>query len=499
MISMSESHEELNDLMRVRREKMNSLREKGMDPFGKRFDRSHQSEDLIEEYGEQEKEAIEEQNISVTLAGRIMTKRGKGKAGFAHIQDLKGQIQIYVRQDAVGEESYEIFNSADLGDLVGVTGTLFKTKVGELSIKVEAFELLTKSLRPLPEKFHGLKDVEQRYRQRYLDLIMSQESKKTFITRSRIIQSMRRYLDSQGYLEVETPMMHSIAGGASARPFITHHNALDMELYMRIAIELHLKRLIVGGLEKVYEIGRVFRNEGVSTRHNPEFTMIELYEAYADYRDIMSLTENLVAHIAEEVLGTTTVQYGEYEVDLKPEWTRLHMVDAIKEHTGVDFWQQMSKEEAQALAKEHNVEIKESMEYGHIVNEFFEQKVEEKLIQPTFIFGHPVEISPLAKKNEEDPRFTDRFELFIVAREHANAFTELNDPIDQRERFEAQLKEREQGNDEAHMMDDDFIEALEYGMPPTGGLGIGIDRLVMLLTNSPSIRDVLLFPLMRHR
>ncbi|TYS55996.1 lysine--tRNA ligase [Bacillus infantis] len=485
--------------MRVRREKMNSLREKGMDPFGKRFERSHQSQDLIDEYGEQEKEAIEEQNISVTLAGRIMTKRGKGKAGFAHIQDLKGQIQIYVRQDAIGEESYEIFNSADLGDLVGVTGTLFKTKVGELSIKVEAFELLTKSLRPLPEKFHGLKDVEQRYRQRYLDLIMSQESKKTFITRSRIIQSMRRYLDSHGYLEVETPMMHSIAGGASARPFITHHNALDMELYMRIAIELHLKRLIVGGLEKVYEIGRVFRNEGVSTRHNPEFTMIELYEAYADYRDIMNLTENLVAHIAEEVLGTTTVQYGDYEVNLKPEWTRLHMVDAIKEHTGVDFWQQMSKEEAQALAKEHNVEIKETMEYGHIVNEFFEQKVEEKLIQPTFIYGHPVEISPLAKKNEEDPRFTDRFELFIVAREHANAFTELNDPIDQRERFEAQLKEREQGNDEAHMMDDDFIEALEYGMPPTGGLGIGIDRLVMLLTNSPSIRDVLLFPLMRHR
>ncbi|MDW2879927.1 MULTISPECIES: lysine--tRNA ligase [Bacillaceae] len=485
--------------MRVRREKMNSLREKGMDPFGKRFERSHQTQDLIDEYGEQEKEAIEEQNISVTLAGRIMTKRGKGKAGFAHIQDLKGQIQIYVRQDAIGEESYEIFNSADLGDLVGVTGTLFKTKVGELSIKVEAFELLTKSLRPLPEKFHGLKDVEQRYRQRYLDLIMSQESKKTFITRSRIIQSMRRYLDSHGYLEVETPMMHSIAGGASARPFITHHNALDMELYMRIAIELHLKRLIVGGLEKVYEIGRVFRNEGVSTRHNPEFTMIELYEAYADYRDIMSLTENLVAHIAEEVLGTTTVQYGDYEVNLKPEWTRLHMVDAIKEHTGVDFWKQMSKEEAQALAKEHNVEIKETMEYGHIVNEFFEQKVEEKLIQPTFIYGHPVEISPLAKKNEEDPRFTDRFELFIVAREHANAFTELNDPIDQRERFEAQLKEREQGNDEAHMMDDDFIEALEYGMPPTGGLGIGIDRLVMLLTNSPSIRDVLLFPLMRHR
>jgi lysyl-tRNA synthetase, class II len=328
---------------------------------------------------------------------------------------------------------------------------------------------------------------------------MSQESKATFISRSRIIQSMRRYLDDHGYLEVETPMMHSIAGGASARPFITHHNALDMQLFMRIAIELHLKRLIVGGLEKVYEIGRVFRNEGVSTRHNPEFTMIELYEAYADYRDIMSLTENLIAHIAQEVVGSTTVQYGDYEVDLKPEWKRLHMVDAIKEYTGADFWKEMSVEEARELAKEHGIEINNNMLYGHIVNEFFEQKVEEKLIQPTFIYGHPVEISPLAKKNDEDPRFTDRFELFIVAREHANAFTELNDPIDQRERFEAQLQEREQGNDEAHMMDDDFVEALEYGMPPTGGLGIGIDRLVMLLTNSPSIRDVLLFPLMRHK
>jgi lysyl-tRNA synthetase, class II len=493
------SHEELNDQLRVRRDKMNSLREKGMDPFGKRFERSHLTDQLISEYGELEKEEIEAKNVSVKIAGRIMTKRGKGKAGFAHIQDLNGQIQIYVRQDAVGEEQYEIFDTADLGDIVGVEGTLFKTKVGELSIKAANFIFLSKALRPLPEKFHGLKDVEQRYRQRYLDLITSNESKTTFINRSRIIQSMRRYLDGQGYLEVETPLMHSIAGGASARPFVTHHNALDMQLYMRIAIELHLKRLIVGGLEKVYEIGRVFRNEGISTRHNPEFTMLELYEAYADWRDIMSLTENMVAHIAQDVLGTTTIQYGEYEIDLKPEWKRLHMVDAIKEHTGVDFWNQMSTEEARALAKEHGVEVTEHMLYGHIVNEFFEQKVEEHLIQPTFIYGHPVEISPLAKKNDEDPRFTDRFELFIVAREHANAFTELNDPIDQRERFEAQLKEKEQGNDEAHEMDDDFIEALEYGMPPTGGLGIGIDRLVMLLTNSPSIRDVLLFPLMRHR
>ncbi|MBO0961801.1 lysine--tRNA ligase [Neobacillus sp. MM2021_6] len=493
------SQEELNDQLLVRREKMNSMRENGLDPFGTRFNRTHSSKELFEQYGELENEELEEKNIAVSIAGRIMTKRGKGKAGFAHIQDLSGQIQVYVRKDAIGDEQYNIFNSADLGDIVGIEGTLFKTKTGEFSIKVANFVFLTKALRPLPDKFHGLKDVEQRYRQRYLDLIMSQESKETFIARSRIIQSMRRYLDNHGYLEVETPMMHSIAGGASARPFITHHNALDMPLFMRIAIELHLKRLIVGGLEKVYEIGRVFRNEGVSTRHNPEFTMIELYEAYADYRDIMSLTENLVAHIAEEVVGTTTIQYGEYEVDLKPEWKRLHMVDAIKEYTGVDFWKEMNIEEARMLAKEHGVEINDHMLYGHIVNEFFEQKVEEKLIQPTFIYGHPVEISPLAKKNAEDPRFTDRFELFIVAREHANAFTELNDPIDQRERFEAQLKEREQGNDEAHMMDEDFVEALEYGMPPTGGLGIGIDRLVMLLTNSPSIRDVLLFPLMRHR
>jgi lysyl-tRNA synthetase class 2 len=493
------NHEELNDQLKVRREKLHTLQEKGLDPFGKRFERTHQTADIVASYNDIEKEELDEKEESVTIAGRIMTKRGKGKAGFAHIQDLSGQIQIYVRKDAVGDDAYEIFNTADLGDIVGVTGVVFKTKVGELSIKVKSFELLTKSLRPLPDKFHGLKDIEQRYRQRYVDLIMSPESKKTFITRSKIIQAMRRYLDDQGYLEVETPTMHSIPGGASARPFITHHNALDMQLYMRIAIELHLKRLIVGGLEKVYEIGRVFRNEGVSTRHNPEFTMIELYEAYADYQDIMTLTENLVAHIAKEVLGTTTVQYGEYEVNLEPKWTRLHMVDAIKEYAGADFWNEMSIEEARNLAKEHNVEINENMQYGHIVNEFFEQKVEEKLIQPTFIYGHPVEISPLAKKNDADSRFTDRFELFIVAREHANAFTELNDPIDQKERFESQLKEREQGNDEAHMMDEDFIEALEYGMPPTGGLGIGIDRLVMLLTNSPSIRDVLLFPLMRHR
>ncbi|ADK02888.1 TPA: lysine--tRNA ligase [Bacillus anthracis] len=493
------NHEELNDQLLVRREKLHNLREQGIDPFGKRFERTNATNDLLSLYGEFSKEELEEKEISVSIAGRIMTKRGKGKAGFAHIQDLHGQVQIYVRKDAVGDEEYELFKTADLGDLVGIEGKVFKTNVGELSVKATGFTLLTKSLRPLPDKYHGLKDVEQRYRQRYLDLITSMESRETFVTRSKIIREMRRYLDDNGYLEVETPMMHAIAGGASARPFITHHNALDMELYMRIAIELHLKRLIVGGLEKVYEIGRVFRNEGVSTRHNPEFTMIELYEAYADYKYIMKLTENMVAHIAKQVLGTTTIQYGDYEINLEPEWTRLHMVDAIKEHSGADFWNPMSVEEARELAKEHNVEIKDTMEVGHIINEFFEQKVEDKLIQPTFIYGHPVEISPLAKKNDEDPRFTDRFELFIVAREHANAFTELNDPIDQKERFEAQLKEREQGNDEAHMMDDDYIEALEYGMPPTGGLGIGIDRLVMLLTNAPSIRDVLLFPAMRHK
>src|SRR6478752_2983226 len=493
------SHEELNDQFLVRREKMSNLRDQGIDPFGQRFERTHTSQQLISEYDELTKEQLEENEVPVSLAGRIMTKRGKGKAGFAHVQDLTGQIQLYVRKDAIGEEQYEIFSSVDIGDLVGVEGVLFKTKVGELSIKVKDFTLLTKALRPLPDKYHGLKDIEQRYRQRYLDLITNPESKQTFISRSRIIQSMRRYLDNHGYLEVETPMLHSIPGGAAARPFITHHNALDADMYIRIALELHLKRLIVGGLEKVYEIGRVFRNEGVSTRHNPEFTMIELYEAYADYKDIMALTENLIAHIAQEVLGTTKIQYGDQEVDLTPEWTRLHMVDAIKQYTGVDFWGETSVEEARALAKEHGVEITEHMQYGHIVNEFFEQKVEEQLIQPTFIYGHPVEISPLAKKNADDPRFTDRFELFIVAREHANAFTELNDPIDQRERFEAQLIEKEQGNDEAHEMDDDFIRALEYGMPPTGGLGIGIDRLVMLLTDSPSIRDVLLFPHMRDR
>jgi lysyl-tRNA synthetase class 2 len=490
---------ELNELLVIRRNKLDELRGLGVDPFGSKYVRTHSTKEILTAYQDKTKEELDAEHHEVSIAGRIMQKRGMGKASFAHLQDITGKIQIYVREDALDANKYQAFDILDLGDMVGVQGVVFKTKTGETSIKVKSLEVLTKSLLPLPDKFHGLSDVELRYRQRYVDLIMNQDVQQTFILRSRIIQSMRRYLDSLGYLEVETPTLHSVAGGASARPFNTHHNALDMQLHMRIAIELHLKRLIVGGLEKVYEIGRVYRNEGISTRHNPEFTMIELYEAYADYKDIMKLTEELIAHIAQEVLGGTTVPYGDHEVNLAVGWRRVSMVDAIKEVKGVDFSVHMSNEEAHRLAKEHHVQVEPHMTFGHIVNQFFETFVEETLIQPTFIYGHPLEISPLAKKNPEDPRFTDRFELFIVAREHANAFTELNDPIDQRERFEAQLREKEQGNDEAHEMDEDFIRALEYGMPPTGGLGIGIDRLVMLLTNAPSIRDVLLFPLMRER
>lgn len=498
---MSEEVEgiELNELLQIRRNKLDELRSMGIDPFGKKYVRTHETKNITKDYEHLTKEQLEQESIEVNIAGRIMQKRGMGKAGFAHIQDLGGKLQIYVRQDAIGEKAYEAYRLLDIGDIVGAKGTLFKTKTGELSVKVTELVILSKSIYPLPEKYHGLKDVELRYRQRYVDLVMNPEVQETFILRSKIIQSMRRYLDGQGYLEVETPTLHAIPGGASARPFSTHHNALDMPFYMRIAIELHLKRLIVGGLEKVYEIGRVYRNEGVSTRHNPEFTMIELYKAYGDYTDMMELTEEMTVHIANEVLGTAVLDYQGTTVDLGKKWKRISMVDAIKEVVGVDFSQHMSDEEAHQLAKEHNVPVQPAMKFGHIVNEFFETFVEETLIQPTFVYGHPVDISPLAKKNEEDPRFTDRFELFIVAREHANAFSELNDPIDQRARFEAQLLEREQGNDEAHLMDEDFIRALEYGMPPTGGLGIGIDRLVMLLTNAPSIRDVLLFPLMRER
>ncbi|GBF11372.1 MULTISPECIES: lysine--tRNA ligase [Tepidibacillus] len=496
---MSQEVVELNELLLVRRQKLAELKELGFDPFGYKFERTHTAQEILNELNHLSKEEIEMKNLHVKIAGRIMTKRLQGKAGFAHIQDLSGKIQIYIRMDQVTEQEFKAFEILDLGDIIGIEGNVFKTNKGETSVKVHQLHILTKSLYPLPDKFHGLKDVELRYRQRYVDLIMNPEVKQTFVIRSKVIKALRNYLDKLGYIEVETPTMHAIAGGAAARPFITHHNALDMQLYMRIAIELHLKRLIVGGMEKVYEIGRVFRNEGISTRHNPEFTMLELYEAYGDFKTIMDLTENAIAYVAKEVLGTTKITYQEQEINLDPPWERISMIDAIKKYVGVDLSRHMSDDEARELAKQYHVQVEPHMTYGHIVNEFFEQLVEEKLVQPTFVYGHPVEISPLAKKNEQDPRFTDRFELFIVSREHANAFTELNDPIDQRERFEAQLKEREQGNEEAHEMDEDFIHALEIGMPPTGGLGIGIDRLVMLLTDQPSIRDVLLFPLMRDR
>ncbi|EDP67791.1 lysyl-tRNA synthetase [Carnobacterium sp. AT7] len=493
------NHEELNDQLIVRREKLDVLRERNVDPFGGRFERSHLSNELHEAYDKFTKEEIAEKEETATVAGRIMTKRGKGKVGFAHLQDRKGQIQIYVRKDAVGEEDYATFKSADLGDFIGVTGTIMKTDTGEVTIKPTSVTQLSKALRPLPDKYHGLTNVEQRYRQRYLDLISNRESFDRFTKRSQIIREVRNYLNEQDYLEVETPTLHNLAGGAAARPFITHHNALDMELYLRIALELHLKRLIVGGMERVYEIGRVFRNEGVDTTHNPEFTMLEAYTAYTDFEDVMDLVEGLIRTVAQRVLGTGKITYNEQAIDLESPWKRQHMVDAIKEHSGVDFWQQMTNEEARALAKEHDVPVTEHSQFGHVVNEFFEKFVEDKLIQPTFIYGHPLEISPLAKKNVEDPRFTDRFEAFIVGHEYGNAFSELNDPIDQRERFEAQMQERALGNDEAHMIDEDFIESLEYGMPPTGGLGIGIDRLVMLLTDAQSIRDVLLFPTMRNQ
>lgn len=497
MTEERQTQEELNDQMLVRRQKMEQLREEGIDPFGQRFERTHNSVELHELFDPRTKEELNEMELSASIAGRIVTKRGKGKAGFAHLQDREGRIQIYVRKDEVGEEAYEVFKHADLGDFFGVNGQIMKTNTGEVSVKAKEITILSKALRPLPDKYHGLTNIEQRYRQRYLDLVSNKDSFGRFVKRSQIISEVRRYLDSHDYLEVETPVLHNQAGGAAARPFITHHNALDMDLYLRIALELHLKRLIVGGMEKVYEIGRVFRNEGIDTTHNPEFTMLECYTAYTDYKDIMDLTEGIIRHAAEKTLGTAVVVYDGQEVDLASDFNRVHMVDAVKAQTGVDFWKEMSVEEARAFAKEHNVEVTNAMSVGHIINEFFEAFVEETLQQPTFVYGHPVEVSPLAKKNPKDGRFTDRFELFIVGREFANAFTELNDPIDQRERFEAQEKEREAGNDEAHGVDEDFLEALEYGMPPTGGLGIGIDRLVMLLTDAQSIRDVLLFPTMR--
>ena len=485
----------------VRREKLKFLEDKGIAPFGTAFNRTHTSKDIREKYSEFSKEELHDMELDlVTIAGRIMTKRGKGKAGFANIQDVDGQVQIYVRKDEIGDDMFEVWNKADLGDIIGITGIAMKTGMGELTVRAKEYTHLTKALRPLPEKFHGLTDIEERYRRRYVDLITNQDSKDTFIKRSMIIQTMREYLNNKGYLEVETPVLHPILGGASARPFVTHHNQLDMKFYMRIAVELYLKRLIVGGLEGVFEIARTFRNEGVSYKHNPEFTMMEIYVAYSDMLGMMELTEDMIIFIAEKVIGKTVIEYEEQTIDLSRGWKRAHMVDLIKEVTGVDFWKQMTFEEASALAKENDIHVENHFYgVGHIINEFFEKFVEETLIQPTFVYGHPVEISPLAKKNPEDGRFTDRFELFIGTREYGNAFSELNDPIDQKERFENQLKEKDLGNVEANEMDIDYVEALEYGMPPTGGLGIGIDRLVMLLTDSSSIRDVLLFPHMKQR
>ena len=490
--------EKLTEQEVIRRQKMEDLRAMGIDPFGHAYERTHKSGQIRAEFENLTKEELEEKNVHVKIAGRIMTKRRQGKAGFMHIQDLDGKIQIYVRKDVIGEEAYEIFKKSDIGDIVGIEGTVMKTNHGELSVKAEVYTHLTKALRPLPEKFHGLQDKEERFRRRYVDLIMNEEAKRIAITRPRIIRAIQRYLDGKGMIEVETPVLQPILGGAAARPFITHHNTLDMPFYLRIATELPLKRLIVGGLEGVYEIGRLFRNEGMDATHNPEFTTVEAYMAYSDLEGMMDLIEGLIEYVANEVCGTTEIEYQGKPISLKAPFKRLHMVDAIKDACGVDFWQEMTYEEACALAKEHGIEVeKKHNSVGHIVNLFFEKYVEDTLIQPTYLYGHPVEISPLAKKSERDPRYTDRYELFINGKEYANAFSELNDPIDQRERFENQLKLRDLGDDEANEMDVDYVEALEYGLPPTGGVGMGIDRLVMLLTNQDTIREVLLFPTMK--
>lgn len=498
-MSENMSHE-LNEQEIVRREKMEALREKGIDPFGVPFKPEVHSKDLFDQYDGKTKEELETLDVATKVAGRVMTKRVMGKAGFMHIQDLEGQIQIYVRKNDVGDEVFEYFQNLDLGDIVGVTGTVFKTNKDELSVYADTLVHLTKALRPLPDKYHGLVDTEERYRRRYVDLIMSQKSKDTARKRSLFMRKLREFLDNEGMIEVETPVLTPILGGAAAKPFVTHHNTLDMDFYLRIATELPLKRLIVGGLEGVYEIGRLFRNEGMSPKHNPEFTTVEAYVAYADMYDMMDLAERLFEYLAIEVTGSTDIVYQEQEISLKAPYRRVHMVDAIKEVTGIDFWNMNDLDEMLALAKEKHIEVeKHQKSYGHIVNLFFEEFVEETIIQPTIVYGHPIEISPLAKKNPEDPRFTERFEIFINGTEYGNSFSELNDPIDQRERFEAQLEEARLGNDEANEMDEDYVEALEYGMPPTGGIGIGLDRFVMLLTDSRSIRDVLLFPHMRHR
>lgn len=483
---------EINEQMQVRIDKMHKIEEHGWKPFGYRFLYTHRAADIAAQFDE-----LSEKETEVKMAGRIMAIRGHGKTCFMDMQDKTGRIQVYVRKDVIGEENYALIKLMDIGDTVGITGTAFRTHMGELSIKANSVEMLSKSLRPLPEKWHGLKDVETRYRQRYVDLIVNPEVRDTFVKRSQIIRSVREVLDSHDFLEVETPILNTIAGGAAARPFISYHNALDMQVYMRIAPELYLKRLIVGGMDRVYEMGRVFRNEGIDNRHNPEFTSVEIYQAFADYRDMMDLTEEVVVKTAEKVLGTTTINYEGTTIELAFPWKRMSMIEAVKEYSGKDFTNVTDLEEARAIAKELNVAIEPSFGIGKIINACFEEYVEDKLIQPTFITGHPKEISPLAKSNPENPEITDRFEAYIYGRELCNGFTELNDPIDQKERFLKQVEERANGDEEANMMDEDFVNALEYGLPPTGGLGIGIDRLVMFLTNSSTIRDVLFFPTMK--
>ena len=483
---------EINEQMQVRIDKMHKIEEHGWKPFGYRFLYTHRAADIAAQFDE-----LSEKETEVKMAGRIMAIRGHGKTCFMDMQDKTGRIQVYVRKDVIGEENYALIKLMDIGDTVGITGTAFRTHMGELSIKANSVEMLSKSLRPLPEKWHGLKDVETRYRQRYVDLIVNPEVRDTFVKRSQIIRSVREVLDSHDFLEVETPILNTIAGGAAARPFISYHNALDMQVYMRIAPELYLKRLIVGGMDRVYEMGRVFRNEGIDNRHNPEFTSVEIYQAFADYRDMMDLTEEVVVKTAEKVLGTTTINYEGTTIELASPWKRMSMIEAVKEYSGKDFTDVTDLEEARAMAKELNVPVEPSFGIGKIINACFEEYVEDKLIQPTFITGHPKEISPLAKSNPENPEITDRFEAYIYGREICNGFTELNDPIDQKERFLKQVEERANGDEEANMMDEDFVNALEYGLPPTGGLGIGIDRLVMFLTNSSTIRDVLFFPTMK--
>ncbi len=491
--------QELNDQQIARRDKLTRLKEMGIEPFGRAFERTSNTQEIKSKFSEHDKEQLNELNINVIIAGRVMTKRLMGKAGFMHIQDQHGQIQVYVRKDTVGDLWFEYFDMLDLGDIVGVEGVVFRTNHGELSVKANQITHLTKALRPLPDKFHGLHDVEERYRRRYVDLIMNDEARKIATLRPKIIRAIREYFDSIGCVEVETPVLTPILGGAAARPFVTHHNTLDMDFYLRIATELPLKRLIVGGFEGVYEIGRLFRNEGMSPKHNPEFTTVEAYIAYSDMEGMMNVIEDMIGYVAKTTLQKTKVTYLDQELELAGPYRRLHMVDAINESVGINFFD-LSEQEALQLAKEHKIVLlKHQQTYGHVVNLFFEKYAEESIIQPTFVYGHPVEVSPLAKVNHEDPRFTERFELIIDGREYANAFSELNDPIDQKQRFTEQLKEKELGNVEATEMDIDFVEALEYGLPPTGGLGVGIDRLIMLLTNAESIREVILFPHMRHR